>query len=318
MKRKHTLLITLFGMLALLGVLAACGGGGGGGGTSIPDSYDGVTKQAVITVDNAIPIVQNAWELLIAGRDIGEGINDGDAAAPASVPMSLAMEKVPRLSAEKGQVTTQATVTDSGTIFGGCGGVANYTISVDDATGSFTGQISFVNYCEDGVILNGITGFSGKIDLNALVMTSFKLTFDDLDVTDGTEWYTFTEGSVAYNLNSDMSGETDTLGFVVRDNKTDKSYWLNKCVIKFTYSYPEDQATISGRYYDYDYGYVDISTLATLLIPDTVWPTAGVVLFTGNASKARLTFNADESALLELDANNDGTFETSLGDPFVE
>ena len=312
MKRKSTLWFALLGLLAWLGVLVACDGGGGGGGegTATPATYDGNTEQAVINANNAVVIVSHAWELLIAGRDIGEGINDVNEPTAASVPMALAREKVPQVTASKGQVATQATVTESGTLPGDCGGNAFYNISVDDMTGEFTGQISFVSYCSEGVTMTGITGFSGRIDPNTLVMTRFRLTFDDLDVTDGSEWYTFTEGSVTYVIPLDLSSETDTLNFVVRDNNLHKSYWLNNCVVKITFlSELADEATISGRFYDHDYGYVDISTLTPLLVPDTVFPTAGVLVFTGKGSKARLTFNADESTLLEVDADNDGAFD---------
>lgn len=301
MNVTRRLWVSLLGMAALAGVLTACGGGGGGGGGAVvPASYDGETAQAVITADNATPIVTDVWVYLVAGRNSGDFVPvPGGGTAPTA----------------DGRVLPLAVVTDTGTLFGNCGGQADYSFTGDDVTGNFSGTITYTAYCNDGVTMSGINGVSGRIDLNTGFPLGMQLTFDDLNVTDGIENYTFTEGSM--NFAFAEAGETATLDMVVRDNVRAKSYWMNNCALAFDYIDEfSDFATITGRFYDFDYGYVDIATSTPLLVPETVRPTAGVLLFTGVTSKARLAFNPDASALLEVDANNDGIFETSLGNPF--
>jgi hypothetical protein len=238
----------------------------------------------------------------VAGRDTGD-VMPLAAETTAVEPMAVTPEA---------KISLQATQTETGTLYDECGeGYATYTIAGDDVTGVFSGSITFYNYDDCSVVLDGRTDLSGKVNLDTGLPFNLKLTFYDLDATDGVGWdYTFAEGSVNFTFAQDLSGETATISLVLVDNTLGKSYWLKNCVIALTYlSETEDQATISGRFYDYDYGYVDISTLEPLRIPDTVRPTEGVLLFTGNASKARLTFYADQSTLLEVDDDNDGAFD---------
>ena len=330
MKRK-TIFVTLLGLLAMLGVLAACGGGGGGddgGGEdeAIPASYDGETTQAVITAENAVAIISNAWGLLDTGRDLGEVVpmaeSSAEPAGETPVPSGTAGQ-ITQQEVTSGQPKISATATDSGVLDGDCGGSVNYSIVTNDTTGAFSSQFTFFDYCTlidaETIFLDGSLSASGQVDLDSETLTLFHLTFDELSFGEGSDTYayTFTEGSSTYAFPLDMSGETDTLDLVLRDNSEfpRKTYWLNNYVITISYDYYGvfvDKVTFRGRFYDYDEGYVDISTpiLNPLRVPDTVLPTTGVLLFTGAAnSQAKLTFNEDGSTVLAVDGNRDGDFD---------
>ena len=77
---------------------------------------------------------------------------------------------------------------------------------------------------------------------------------------------------------------------VLLDSSTGKTYWVKD----YTYTLTGSSLTISGTYYDPDYGYVTVTTVTPLQVASTdAWPTAGVLLFTGaNGSRARLTFTS--------------------------
>lgn len=156
---------------------------------------------------------------------------------------------------------------------------------------------------------------SGTVDVNLLTFTLLRVTFSNLNVVETSFNWTLTQGSATFAMAANQGGETDTIDVVMRDNVQQKTYWVNHYVMVLTYGTTVDTGTLSGRYYDPDYGFVDITTMTPLTIPNTSLPTGGVVLFSGSASKAKLTFNSDQTTLLELDANNDGTYEWSMANP---
>ena len=274
MKHKITVLLIYLGSIGILAIFAACGGGGGGGGdegVTIPSSYDGVTSQATVTTVNVSNLIETAWESSHTGPDIGESFPDID---------------------------------DSGILVGDCGGTATIALTVDGASGKFNGTILFSGYCTAGTTLDGTISYDGEDNEDNMV---FKINFDDLNVGEDSESYTLTEGYVRYVVKQDLSGESITFDLVLRDNSNQKTYWLNDYTIEFTSAGLEDTVIITGQFYDYDYGYVDITTETPLVIVDA-GPTSGALLFTGMKSSARLTFTSNLSTLLELDANGDGNF----------
>ena len=99
------------------------------------------------------------------------------------------------------------------------------------------------------------------------------------------------------------------------DNNSLQTFFISNNVLTVTYGDTSDTATFTGRYYHPDYGYVGISTLTTLTVPDTTLPTGGTLRFSGSGSRADLSFHADQSTQLQLDTNNDGTYEFTFDNP---
>lgn len=278
MKHRISTVLRSFGYLVISLLLFSCGGGGGGGGgdDSAPDSYTGATTQATLVSTNVSRLVENAWEGSRTGPDIGEYFPEID---------------------------------DSGTIFGTCGGSANVDLSEISGDNTFSGSIVFTDFCIDGATLDGLVSLEGKISQDGMNLIRLIMNFNNLELNEDSESYTLIEGSVKVVIEQDMSGETLTFDLVLRDNTQQpaKTYWLNDYTMRLTYGGLHDTATLSGRFYDYDLGYVDISTLSPLLI-DFDGPVGGVLLFSGEDSRARLTFYSDLTTLLELDADNSGNY----------
>lgn len=322
------ILLTLTMMLCFLAV--ACGGGGGdGGGGSAPGiNYSGLTTPAVITEENAKTIAGSALDSG-SSADGFSGIASLDNAAqvpqngskPFLTDLSkAAKEVIEQINFESATETnTRAALENvSDTVYGSCGGNAPFTIRVDTVTGAFTGNMTFVNYCEEGMTVNGNTTFYGTVDLNTEEIASFTFNFDNLTGTSGSESITM-DGQVDYR----QSGSTIymTMNMAIQDNnKTDYVCKVEDYQMALTDRFGSSDLDISGRFFEPDYGYVVLDTLSVLSINDTAdYPHSGVVTLTGNlgiaggATKARLTALSETQCQVEADTNGDGSYDYDSG-----
>lgn len=298
--------------------LAACGGGGGGG-SGLPSAYSGETSQATFTDTNAQTIVAGAWEGGMVGAEV-RNVTPTQAAGetPAfNLPGVLGLAQVLKAPVLQANPATTSTIKPAETlppVTGDCGGTATTTVNTNQTTGAFSGQTVFASFCSQGVTINGTMPFSGQVDLTQMVTTQLNLTLSNLGVSSTTESATL-NGSASFTLASDLSNETDTLNYVLTDNGTGKTYFVDHYVANIIYGATSSQTTLKGRYYDNDYGFVDITTSTALTTPDTAsQPAAGALLFAGKNSQAQLSFSSSGSTL-GVDANGDGTFETTIPNP---
>jgi hypothetical protein len=112
--------------------------------------------------------------------------------------------------------------------------------------------------------------------------------------------------------------------FLLRDNRTGKVYSFVNCIMdawdgddtggEHTY------ATLTGRFFDPDHGYVDLTTPDPIKIYwDDKFPSAGILEAdgangtAGGSTKARLTAISDTSCRVDADTNGDDTFDYSSG-----
>lgn len=309
-------------------VLAACGGGGGGGGGGpvAPAGYTGLTSQAVLTNANVLTLVSGAWGGGAASSVAGVVPLANQANIQTPVGMLEFTSRLKNLvlqTRSTGRAVVQpAVAVPIDPLLGSCGGSASFTLDVNEVSETFSGQINFDNYCTLGTpnsVVSGLLAFSGQVNpangsLGLLQMVFNPLTLSDA-ISNPTFSRTITEGSASFTFAGNGLSEVDTLNYVMRDNLQPKTYWIDNYVMPITYGVVSDEIGLTGRYYDSDFGYVDISTLSPLLISVEPMPNGGVLLFSGNTSQARLSFNPDQSNLLELDGNNDGSYETSIQNP---
>lgn len=306
MKNKYVLWIAIFGFLALLGGLAACGSGGGGddgGGIEIPYSYTGRTDQAVITADNAVAIVQhlNSYGYSTEPVEMAFGIIDeaGLITDPRYIPYFRGV--------------------------GICGGYYILKFQFNKSTDSFTGNVNFVDYCVDwwdnNLYLTGTVPFDGNLlETQETLSFNLNLTVDDISSrmendsrTFTYDSRTFTYGAEIYDYFSSSTEEREDYKFnyVLRDNLNQyKTYWTDETELTANYLYDVayNELTLGGRFYDNDYGFVDIVTDEKIIVwPDE--PKTGVIFILGKESEAKLTFKSDGSTILEVDADNDGAFD---------
>ena len=76
----------------------------------------------------------------------------------------------------------------------------------------------------------------------------------------------------------------------------------------YLYDVSYNELTLGGRFYDNDYGFVDIVTDEKIIVWTDEHKT-GVIFILGKESGAKLTFKSDGSTILEVDADNDGAFD---------
>jgi hypothetical protein len=314
-------------LLPVLLSMYGCGGGGGdGGGASsgtTGTTYSGITTQATIDQTNATDIATGAYTGGKIGGSVGSfgAVQETKIDRPRYLQLTQAIEKAIRqidVHAPPGVVESGAIVSESDSIPGDCGGTASYTIQVNDATGEFSGNINFNSYCSEGATLNGAATFSGTINIVTEELTQFTLTFDSLTATLGADSFTI---NGTFDLTSQSpTSFTATMEMRLRDNSTGKVYWVNNFNMPVSVGSDYIQFEVSGRFYDPDYGYVEISTPTPFRIDSGQdWPSQGVMIFTGKtgiaagSTKARLTVNSATTFVVDADTNGDGTYDWTSG-----
>jgi len=288
--------ILIFGLMTIVGSGGGGGGGGGGGPPSI--SYTGLTNQATIDENNAVQLVVGAYTGGVTGAVVGSGAvaQEKEIGRPRTLTISRALEKAIRhidVTSALGSASFGAIITDSGTIDGNCGGSLSYTINIDNVTGDFTGNFNFNNYCEDGVTFSGNSSVSGIVNLGTEEIIELTISFDPLSISISLAWGpppntdSFTiKGSITYDdlQASPIDAHMDIL---MRDDSTGKVFWSRDYFLSITEGLDYIDLYIFGRYFDPDYGYVDVDTTTVLHISEgDFWPCPGVLLVEGDTGTA--------------------------------
>jgi hypothetical protein len=306
--------IIAFGMIMII----SCGGGGDGTAPAPgppPITYTGLTTQASIdTGDKAKALAAGAYGAGQAGSAfsaigaVATGTDENTISfRTLKVTQTLkdALLQID-LSSVSGGPVIGATQSESGSISGPCGGTASYTIKVDDQTGVFSGSLNFSSYCDGGVTISGTTDFSGTLDLSDPNNPTFETV--TLSFTNLTEGSATLSGTIVVDLSS--SPIIVTFNARLKDNSTGKVYKVENYMMEITLG-PDldfdgdpdyvDVEISSGKYYDPDYGYVDVLTLAPFRINDgDEYPSSGILLVTGEIG---IGGNNTEAQLEALDAD---------------
>jgi hypothetical protein len=116
-------------------------------------------------------------------------------------------------------------------------------------------------------------------------------------------------GSINFNMQA--SPMRMTMSFILQDNNLNKTYRYENFVYEYAQGVGYEDITLTGRYYDHDYGYVDITTESPLRINEyDLWPSTGTIIATGNSgTKARLTVIDSSSFFVEADTDGDGSYD---------
>lgn len=304
-------------------------GGGSSGGSGGPNSvtYSGLNTPAMITQDNANNIAAGALETRTSASGFTEIASlDGTGQVVegsyqpfltgVSTAMKGAMEQIDYDTASD-QYKPTAVQTDADLINGTCGGNASYTIQFDTVTGVFSGQMAFNGFCEEGVSISGPTTFSGVINVNTFELESCTLSFNHVTGTSQTASYTM-DGQI--DIIQSGSTVIITMNMAIQDNNMDWICKVEEYQFVITDGYGQTEIEVRGRFYDPDYGYVDLETETTLMLNDgDDYPSSGVVMLTGElgsaggATKARLTALSASQCQVEVDTNGDGSYDYHSG-----
>lgn len=311
----------------LVPLLNGCGGGGSGGiSISIVDpapAYKGKTTQALVTSDNAESLARGG----LTGASLGYSVGNrtlrkatANATEKDLVLQSIAhaiKQSTRRIDfrnrpqqTRKAAKATGMKVVASATSFvynGSSGGTASYSLNINDANGTFSGFVSYAGYSSNGVTISGSADLLGSLDSNRDLIR-LTVSTNSLSLNNGTYAITLT-GVLSWGYNYAASSDSMSLNLVLTD-ADGKTYWFKDYEAATIYSSGSLTQTVSGRYYDPDSGYVDLTTPTTLLAYyDTSWPAQGVVKFTGrDGSMSRLTFQTRKLSV-EADTNGDGVIE---------
>lgn len=203
----------------------------------------------------------------------------------------------------------RAIISESASENGNCGGKFTVTISANNQTGSFTGSLVFNNYCEDMITLNGSMGMSGSIDQNSDEISSLKITFTSLQTKGLGESITMDGNMLVTASGSDVEV---TMNLLIRDGIHDEVSKLENMKLIMSEGYNYSTIHMSGRIYDHQYGYADITTPVIFKAYDSVgWPSSGELLISGaNGTSARLTAFST-SYRIEADTTGDGSYDYS-------
>lgn len=308
---------SVFGFI-LAAFLPSCGGGGGGGGGSGPKiepaiPYAGVTDPAQITADHALDLVSGAamgMQYADAPNDSLTKLNRSRDLGGTSVLQVL--EGVVSATLEQSRAARSALGRQvDEPIPGDCTGYADVTGSVNDETGAFDLNISFHNYSDDCVLtMSGRTNQTGAVTQD-LQITHLTVTSEALEVSEGDVRVSL---SGVYGIDYRQVPVRLDMDVVLRDESTGKTYWLNDYVMLLSdvIGVPSQQMTIeSGRYYDPDLGYVEITTQQPLLVAyGEEFPYEGVLIFTGALNGAlRVTALTPVLFQVEGDLDGDGAYD---------
>jgi hypothetical protein len=316
--------VVQLGVLLLLPLLLAACGSSDTRTTGIVDpapSYSGKTTQATVTAGNAESFALEGY----GGNGLAtsvSGFSGMAKTAPRSADHRSVRQIVQTLKQATGRLdipgkaaqkrlekknsrtakTVPRTVTQQ--IAGDTGGVVNYTLEVNELFGSFFGTLDFQNYSSQGVVISGKAEMLGAFDANLQQFNRITLSFKSLTVTDNTSSCTLI-GSISLGFNYSTATDTLSMNVVVQDNADNQTYWFNNYTLTTTGNGSSQSQSISGRYYNPKYGYVDLSTLSPLVAYyQSKWPYQGVLRCAGQQDTwLRLSFS---NTNLTIEADTDG------------
>ena len=293
----------------------ACGGGGGGdSGTSGSSGiqYTGLTSPALITEQNASDLALSAYE----GYS-GSSLAVNSVGTPSGVNNSFYKQiiKIASIGSDyklNSSMATGAVQSDSETVSGPCGGRRTISLTIDDVTGDYSGSITFDNYCDGGDVTNGTATVSGKIDLVTESFFNMNLSTNSINVKSGSDSITF-KGQLIINYQTGSLGLTMTL--YMRDDVAQKVFWIDNFTISAVDGGTYIDVTISGRFYQPNYGYVDLTTTNPIRQYDSaLYPSSGILIITGASNtKAQLVFLSSTSYKVMADTNGDNSWEWDSG-----
>jgi hypothetical protein len=283
--------------------------------------YTGKTSQARITAANAENLTVGVYLKGLNGSAIGRIAAEGEALPPAEAPPAMSVASVARrlvdtvarldLAAPTEAERASALISKDGTEYGNCGGSVSYDAEFADITGTFTGDIVFRDYCENGVTIAGDAIMVGDADVNGDEL-EVDISFTELLVRSAGESATVNGVLSATYDDPVITADIDML---TRDNRTGKLYWVENAFMSLVERDDHIEYDINGKYYDPEEGHVYFSTEIPFRVNnDDRWPSRGRQLSTGaDGTKARLMVGSNEAYGVEADTDGNGSFEWQSG-----
>jgi hypothetical protein len=321
-----------FPLVLASAILTACGGGGGSSSSSngsntssnntntstAATAYTGKRDTAQLTAANQGDFVRLLLEAIVPDQSIvnvtaaslpfgARGGNAGALASPVEAVQQLQQQVVGMAKQQLGQSLYQAK-TYSGTKACPGGGSATVSGTLDDT--SYIGTLTFTfSQCDlgggNGVVSGSASLLVSATDVPAQEPTDFTLAFNATSVTIGGSVYSETGTKRVIKDLANASEQVITNWYSLNQT-TGVQSWEDNVRTNFT----TNGDTVSGNLCDGASGCVSLATTVPYREVAAV-PVAGDILMTGVNSKLRVYINASGMPYVDLDANGDGTYETS-------
>ena len=322
-------------IIALISFLVGCGGGGSSS-SSGSVTYNGSSSQVVINESNAELLATNAYENSNSMRsmkdsgDILSAVKSYRSASQGSRPFSMAlvqtvMDVMEQAKINKPSAAGLIAAVYSESMPSDCGGSASMSGTINETTLAFNITSTFSNYCTNGdgitggVVTDGVMQMEGAFN-QARTSITMDVTFHNFLVTlINTGVSATTSGTMEMIMSS--SSAAITMNMVMRDNSTENTYMVENLLINmYGMSSNEAYFSMSGRFYDPDYGYSDITTEEDfhMLLSDNA-PSGGTMLITGangiagGSTKAKLIVLSRTQYQVMADTNGDGAYDFDTG-----
>ncbi len=324
--KKNTMAIsTKLLCLLLLLTFLGCSGDSDPKDPGLSSKYKGTTTEAALSADNSNTLAVSAYDgstlsyVLQQTSDFDKKKNQNSMNGHGFFPQVGQTVLQPVIFVKKTMNHSKTVAskplarTDSKVIYGSDGGTASMTININEATGSFSGTVTYAMFSEDGVTLDGSSDISGQYSIEYEAISNFSFSFNALEFDFySAETLTLT-GTLDWDVDFSDNSENMTMNLVIWDEETEKTYWFDNYRIETIFYESGISQTISGRYYDFDNGFVDISTPESLFIYyDDSWPVEGVFRCDGkNGTWARLVFET-ETTWLQVDSDGNGGIDYEI------
>ena len=326
---RELLLVGIF-LLGILGIVAS-GGGGGGEDSSTEITYSGNTDPAVISTTNATRLVGN----VIVGQIIVESTSGGAAKVDTSIDTNVqgvglaripgrlarilrnSMQSSPEFLSRSSAVRARTDLDETEPCDNSGGSIQITGFIEDNGTGTLT--FVYINCREGDETLDGeITLQVNAFDFGLLLPTDAIFSFSVLTLS-STTYSLSLDGSIHSQISIGPAIEQLTVDrLVTRDNATGEMLMVTNQVSIIDYddiSFPSSfSENISGRIYDSTLGYVDFTTIASLIFSTVTqeYPDSGQLLLTGNLDSAiQVIAISDTYTSIGLDLDGDATFEVT-------
>lgn len=298
---------------------------GVGGGVSGANSTDG-TASAKSVVPSAVGLPGNsvAGMALFLGHSLANFDGGQRSALSASraggTSRTAAIAPITQACGFSGSFTLSLVDADnSGTLTAGDSMTLSFSQCKDSANDSMNGSMTIT--LGSASVNSGLVSFTGSMSLNALSVVEgsrtatinggLGLSFNNVSATQ--TQMTFTVGSSGLGATMVASGKNDAVsfdpGFAVSVTETESTTPGGVSTATATISGSFSTTAIGGR--------VQVATPTALQQWSSEnYPRAGVVRVTGNSSALRLTVLDATNVRLELDANLDGTYESTKTVPW--
>lgn len=274
-KKRRSLVAYLWIMLAAF-ALSSCGKGSHSEHPVDPSkSYKGETGKATVSSENAGGLAMGGF----GGGDIAHIItsvaksdhNESNDTLNTSkdIPVrqftQIIKQSIRRMQiAQKARKNKAVKRKEEYDLSGDNGGTASYNLDFNDSTGSFKGTINYNQFTSQSVVINGIVNIIGTVDPNWNNVTQLTLSFKSLDLNFGNPEGWTLDGRLSLNTDFSSHAETLSMDLVLLDQDDDKTYWFNNYTITTHFLDNGVNQTMTGRYYDHDNGFVELTTPVSL------------------------------------------------------